>query len=128
MQAASPAAESLCPSSGGVRLRLAAVAIAIFIAIAIAIMGLLGIELGQYAAADANVGGDETAERLLHQAGADAMGFDDIDDPLDLGGVERCVGKAHDRRRVDYDMIVGLKQLHDLLREAAAGPPYRGIA
>src|SRR3546814_11195086 len=96
MQAASPAAESLCPSSGGVRLRLAAVAIAIFIAIAIAIMGLLGIELGQYAADDANVGGDGTAERLLHQAGADAMGFDAIDEALALGGDRRSVVTGRD--------------------------------
>src|SRR3546814_19118005 len=90
-------------------------------------MGLLGIELGQYAADDANVGGDETAERLLHQAGADAMGFDDIDDALDLGGDERCVAKAHDRRRVDYDMIVGLKPLQAPPREDTAGQQSRGI-
>src|SRR3546814_10062290 len=88
---------------------------------------LLGVELGKYAADDGHVGGDETAKRLLHQAGADAVGFNGIDDAFDLGADERCVGKAHDRRRVDDDMIVGLKQLCNQLREATAGQQFRSI-
>src|SRR3546814_20300634 len=98
MHAGSADAGWLAPASGGVGLHLAAIAVAIFITIAIAIMGFLGVELGKYAADDGHVGGDETAKRLLHPAGADAVGLHGIDDAFDLGADERCVGEAPARR------------------------------